>query len=349
MSKPNHGSIMIVTLWILSILSVMAAGMAFRLSLELCLNRNFLDQLSADSIAWAGLVRAEEAISKNQNDFDSILECGFRLESGQKPEDIFKGVSLGGGSFSVQYDGPDGPISGMSDEDRKINLNIADEATLIAILTVAGNVKDPFLARQIANAIIDWRDEDHESSMQEGAEDYYYRGLPNAYECADRPFRTMEELMLVKGMTPEIFQKIEKAATVYGADGQMKVNLNTASSTVIEVIGVAIGMGDVDAHRVAEHVVELRRGADKKEGTLDDFVFGAADIAALETRAAEVTRAIPPTLMPAFKNSFKSASSYYRIRSSAKMDNSPVVAVLEAVAKVEANKGRPSLVYFHRH
>jgi general secretion pathway protein K len=38
-----------------------------------------------------------------------------------------------------------------------------------------------------------------------GAEDDYYRSLPEPYECRDGDFESVEELLLVRGVTREIF------------------------------------------------------------------------------------------------------------------------------------------------
>jgi general secretion pathway protein K len=68
----------------------------------------------------------------------------------------------------------------------------------------------------------------HENS---GAESSYYEQLATPYECKDRPLDTIEELLLVKGITPQVFERIRDYVTVYG-DG--KVSINSASKQVIE-------------------------------------------------------------------------------------------------------------------
>lgn len=66
----------------------------------------------------------------------------------------------------------------MLDENGKINLNLADVALLSAFLKALG--EDEAQARQLAGAIVDWRDEDSLLQPGGGAEapDYAAAGLP---------------------------------------------------------------------------------------------------------------------------------------------------------------------------
>ncbi len=59
-------------------------------------------------------------------------------------------------------------------------------------------------ADAVSDAVLDWRDPDNLTRMH-GAEekDYESKGLP--YRPANGPFNVMSELLLVMGMTPELF------------------------------------------------------------------------------------------------------------------------------------------------
>ena len=86
----------------------------------------------------------------------------------------------------------------MLDENGKINLNLADAALLTAFLKALG--EDDAQARQLAGAIIDWRDEDSLLQPGGGAEapDYAAAGLP--YGPRNKRFETLGELQRVLGM-----------------------------------------------------------------------------------------------------------------------------------------------------
>lgn len=77
-----------------------------------------------------------------------------------------------------------------------------------------------------------------------------------------------EEVLLVDGMTPEIYGQFKNLLT---SITPMGVNINTASSDILAVLGL-----DEDLIR---KIRELRAGRDGKEGTQDDqYVSSPADI-----------------------------------------------------------------------
>lgn len=94
---------------------------------------------------------------------------------------------------------------GITDASASVNLNEATEDQLLILMReVAGGDEeiDPHL---IVNAILDWRDAD---SVPRGeaadAEGEYYRTLDQPYRVKNGPFDTVEELLLVKGVTAKI-------------------------------------------------------------------------------------------------------------------------------------------------
>ncbi len=87
----------------------------------------------------------------------------------------------------------------------------------------------------IIDAIKDWIDRDDEVTRF-GAEKSYYTSLESPYFCRNGPIETLEELLLVRGVTEgliyggEVQPGILHFLTVYG-DG--KININTADPIVI--------------------------------------------------------------------------------------------------------------------
>ena len=104
---------------------------------------------------------------------------------------------------------------------------------------------------------------DEDSDPREnGAEDGYYQGLAQGYACKNAKFQILEELLLVKGMTQEIFNKASMHLTVYGNG---KVNLNTAGKCACG----RWGMSDT----LADKLIQFRRGNDNQEATADDNIL----------------------------------------------------------------------------
>ena len=118
----------------------------------------------------------------------------------------------------------------ISDEGGKINVNKITEETrdnFIKFLTACK--LEELTAETITNSILDWLDEDDLHHVN-GAEKNYYATLPEPYEPKNGPFESLEELTLVKGITPQIFELLRDHLTIYGPG---KINVNFASKEVL--------------------------------------------------------------------------------------------------------------------
>ena len=132
----------------------------------------------------------------------------------------------------------------IEDEKGKLNLNdLAVSGDDIAKKKKVLQVKRLFELLQInpdlVEAIVDWVDSD-ENQEPSGAESLYYQTLRPSYRAANAPLQTLLELRLIKGMTPEIIEKLSKLVTVYPTEGQSLVNLNTADPLVIQTLDARI-------------------------------------------------------------------------------------------------------------
>ena len=88
---------------------------------------------------------------------------------------------------------------GMQDEAAKIDINTATESMLEYL---------PNMDVNVAAAIVDWRDPDDNvtdaASGAIGAETSDYQSMTTPYSAKNAPFETVEELMLVEGMTTDL-------------------------------------------------------------------------------------------------------------------------------------------------
>ncbi|MCM8831014.1 MAG: general secretion pathway protein GspK [Candidatus Omnitrophica bacterium] len=151
---------------------------------------------------------------------------------------------------------------GVFDEERKININIASESLLKRLFQVILGI-DLVEAQELAASIIDWKDDDSFLSIPFGsAEDNYYKTLQFSYEAKDKQFEVLDELLLVKGINIDYFEKIKKFVTIYG-DG--KININTAPKEILLAIGLS--------ENIVNKLIEFRNGKDGLEGTSDDNIF----------------------------------------------------------------------------
>jgi general secretion pathway protein K len=141
----------------------------------------------------------------------------------------------------------------LSDESAKIDINTANNELLKGLFRSAGASEED--AARMLDAVLDWRDADSLKRPQ-GAEDADYtraglRGLP-----ANAPFQSTEELQLVLGVSPEVYQRILPMITVFSR--QPGVNPYVASRAVLLTIpGLAPEV--VDAY-LAEREAARREG-----------------------------------------------------------------------------------------
>lgn len=96
----------------------------------------------------------------------------------------------------------------------------------------------------LEDAIRDWIDEDQNPGSMNGAEDTEYLNLNPPYRAANRAFTVVSELLAVRGMTPEVYEKLRPlvAALPAKASGSFtptKVNVNTAPLEVLRALSAS--------------------------------------------------------------------------------------------------------------
>ena len=144
------------------------------------------------------------------------------------------------GRFSVvapnlNNDGiPEGYRFGLVDESSKINVN----ALPFYDAWQPGSARQillslPSMTEEIADAILDWVDTDDEE-REFGTEGSYYRGLSPAYDVKNGPMDSLDEMLLVRDVTPEL---------LFGLD----VNRNGVLDD-IETVGTNASSLDADMH-----------------------------------------------------------------------------------------------------
>lgn len=220
----RDGVILSVVLFMLLLLGLMGAVFSFRVNADLAATQAVVYRLQTRLAAQAGLERVKLMLPTAQWDFDRWYNNPEELHrivvwaSDTEPGVWGTNEELGeGGStyrFSIVADDPTDDEKyvrfGITDESAKLNLNTADEWQLLSLVTNATLGETEVDPQDIVDAILDWRDADkNERGEQTGTEGEYYRQLNHPYRVANKDFETVEELLLVKGVT---------AAILYGED-----------------------------------------------------------------------------------------------------------------------------------
>ena len=328
--KSKKGAILITTLWILSLLTLLAVGIGTRMGVDIKLIGFSLNSLKAHYIAKAGVLRA---ITLIEDDHDTLLDYlketwATGYDFGEE-EYLLKGIEIGEGFFTVGYkfgeslEGKAIDLYGSSDEESRININKAGTDVLSLL---------PGVTTEIAASIIDWRDEDSIETDyfgSRGAEDKYYKEeLENPYDCKNAPFSVPEELTLVKGMTWDIYDGLKDLITVYGEDD--KVNINTVS---LEMLNVLLGQEGFEERPLK--ILNVRSGFDDVPGTEDDDII--RDIKGF---------AFKYELTESQMKYFKMSTNTFRIKSTGMLKSSKVKKTIEVVVARKKNEGITPLYYY---
>ena len=246
----KNGSIFILALWALCLLSIFAAGLGSKVSQEINLSTYFQNKPRARYLAEAAIKRSQIILEGDKNTFDALNEIWSTGRSTDEGRSIFSDIKLGDGTYNVR----------IVDEERKININTASHDILERLFMITGGL-DTDAAHIAANSIIDWRDPDI-IPLEGGAEDGYYKSLERPYKCKNGRFEVLEELLLTRGVTDEAFSKIRDSVTVYG---EGRVNINTATWNSLCALGMSGGLAD--------KIILYRKGRDEIEGTKDDNIL----------------------------------------------------------------------------
>ncbi|MBN1277568.1 MAG: general secretion pathway protein GspK, partial [Deltaproteobacteria bacterium] len=327
--KKEKGIVLVLVLWVLMTLSVIAGEFCYSMRAEVNITRNFKEETEAYYIAVAGLnsaiaemikksilTKKEDIIEGEQEMEEETDEVDWRVNTTIPP------VQFGLGKFEIRIDNESG----------KIDLNSADRSLLR--MMVDGFDIDDEEKDVIADSILDWIDKDDLHRIN-GAEESYYSSLPNPYKCKNGYFDSIEELLLVRGITREMFYGgLKDMVTVIASDQTIekgriptrmtrpltrrkdrdggKININAASPDMLRMLPQ---MTD----ELVLAVMEYRKQKDFK--SLNE-VATVLD--------ADVYSAIQPFIT-------LTTYPYYTIRSFGTVDDSRIRRGVEALVQIDSS------------
>ena len=122
----------------------------------------------------------------------------------------------------------------VSDSQSRLNLNTSKLKPLQRLIEeVVGLDHEKALA--LSYDIIDWRDKNNERPLLNviNNEDLVYKLAGVNYVPTNKKYKSIEELLLVNGMTVSIFEKLNPFITVFGSGS---ININTCSKKVLNAV-----------------------------------------------------------------------------------------------------------------
>lgn len=233
----EDGVALLLAVWLLALLTVVAGESIFSTRVRAAAERNRRDDLRAWALAIAGYRAAVAALDDDITalslDGDGGLLLHYQGESAGTAASAQE-VALGDGSYSWR----------ITSEDGLVGVNgIQQRSVLINVLKLCG--MGPGAERDtVIDSILDWRDANRDHRLN-GAEEDYYRGLDPPYSCKDGNLDVIEELLLVRGVTPALFFGTREGDTVVPglrdllSVHSLEFNAATAPKTLLEALGRA--------------------------------------------------------------------------------------------------------------
>lgn len=203
-----RGYALVSVFWLIVLLTGIAAAYHAQARLEARLFTTAVQRAQAEALAEAGIWLA-------------IHEHMTTNAAAERAARVRRTFDVDGATVTVT----------VADASGFINLNSAPPQLLAALLAARSGL-DTAQQAAVVDAILDWRDSD-DTRRPNGAEDADYAAAKEPHGAKDAPFATVDELQLVRGVTPAAYRAIAPALTVFGKHARVN-----AAAAPLEVLAV---------------------------------------------------------------------------------------------------------------
>ena len=230
--KEHSGFVLVVVLCMVIMLGILLFGFNYKSRAGLLAADDLRKSEQARNYARAGLNIAIAAVRDTED-----------LQANKKLQNLLSGentVSIDEGNCLIAVTEESGKlnINLLRDKNGELNRTVIDPLLRLIDLLNRENFGDFNISYELVPSIIDWIDSDDEVTClsfvkheNSGAESDYYRSLTPPYRCRNNSFEMTEDLLLIKGVTQQVFGCLRDFITVRGDD---KININWASKHVIQ-------------------------------------------------------------------------------------------------------------------
>ncbi|MBI2093737.1 MAG: general secretion pathway protein GspK, partial [Candidatus Omnitrophica bacterium] len=301
----KRGSLLVTTLWLITILSTLAIAVANYLSVEVRLTRYRLARAQAKVLARSGVYLAMQRLNQDA----------------QKPEETGGNYDWLGDEWAIfESNDPeaDRSIWKVTASSGHIEVQISDVERQLALSTDVDTFARLVGSVPLAQAIVDYLDQEDDGELPIEAEPYYYQ--------KNAPVVTIEELQDIPGMTIESYQTLKAFATPYRSETE-PLNLNTVAPEVLRALGVSESSIQI--------IEQFREGPDGSDGHEQDGIFTDSGLAITQTlqdnQGVNLVGTEDGNLL--ISSRFGVASQIFVVVAEGVMENPPVRARVEAVVK----------------
>ena len=254
--QPERGIALMVVMIAVFVLAALAGAFAYSMKVETKLAINAQHETADVWLGRSGVEVARWALAQQMScPYASLNQkwaggAGDDCDTNSPLADIsLDNFQLGGRRIGIK----------ITDLERKFNINTADQNVLQQALTLMG--LDASEIPGVTGSILDWIDPDDVPHV-DGAESDYYQSLHPPYYAKNRPMDDLSELLLVRGVTEEMYwgsastnhagaafqqtdrfgRPVEEPAYAVGLVDLFtpfssgRINVNTASAEVLQLI-----------------------------------------------------------------------------------------------------------------
>lgn len=291
----EKGIALLTTVVVTAVLIILAVEFVYKVYLSTARSALFVDSERA-------AVLAEDGVTIGKAGIEKILKTRPNVTMGEKGVSFSQ--TLGEGA-SVEIR--------VVDERSKASLKVVYPATGLTNDKVEGIysrlLESLDIDTRLTDALSDWMDAD-DTPRSFGAESPDYQQLQKPYKAKNNDVESVDELLMIKGYTPKVFDTLGAHVTAY-TDGL--ININTAPKAILMALSSDM------TEELAGNIIAYRAGTAFKD---------KSDI--MKVRGFE-------TLGFALQDKVATSSQVYRIFSKAKVNDS--IREAEAVVKTGSGAG----------
>jgi len=253
--RNSRGMALILTILIISLIVALTLQFNTSMRSDLHAAANLRDGIKLGYIAKSGFNYVLAVLRLDDMSVDSLHDVWADSKSLSKNS----AAQFDEGRLEVKVSDHSGriQINKLVNEDGK-NYNDDQKALLTRFLESFGIEGEE--ADNILDAIKDWIDADNEVTRF-GAEKAYYQALPEPYLCKNAPIEFLEELLLIRGISKELFYGSEKSPGIsdyISPHGDGNININTADRLVLS----SLSDGLKDNPDLVEDMITYRNDED---------------------------------------------------------------------------------------
>ncbi len=200
-SNPRSGSALLIVLGVMAVLSLLVAEFGRGLRADLRASGGFYEEVQNDQLARSALAAAQIELLKagtlmyadaTGNVYFVTSDETYETEIADLAQ-YRQGMALGRGLFSYRF----------VMKPYALDINELGAAALRRLLETACGLEEGDERSALVDSILDWVDADNNPRAY-GAEEEIYQELDPPRHCRNAPFETIEELLLVNGMTRDL-------------------------------------------------------------------------------------------------------------------------------------------------